>query len=50
MYNGDLTTLKNELIAKVTMGEMSIEDAYAKYEADGGAEGSKTIVDSLNAQ
>ncbi len=50
MYNGDLTTLKNELIAKVTMGEMSIEDAYAKYEADGGAEWSKTIVDSLNAQ
>lgn len=50
MYNGDLTTLKNELIAKVTMGEMTIEDAYAKYEADGGAEWSKTIVDSLNAQ
>lgn len=50
MYNGDLTTLKNELIAKVTMGEMTIEDAYAKYEADGGAEWSKSIVDSLNAQ
>ena len=29
---------------------MTIEDAYAKYEADGGAEWSKTIVDSLNAQ
>lgn len=48
--NGDLTTLKNELIAKVIIGEMTIEDAYAKYEADGGADWSQQIVDSLNAQ
>lgn len=47
-YNGDLTTLKNEIIAKVAMGEMTIEEGYAKYEADGGADWSKQIVDSLN--
>ncbi|MCM1262923.1 MAG: extracellular solute-binding protein [Butyrivibrio sp.] len=49
-YNGDLTTLKNQLIAQVALGEMTIDDAYAKFEADGGAEWSKMIVDSLNAQ
>lgn len=47
-YNGDLTTLKNSLIAKVVMGEMSIDDAYAQFEADGGAKWSQMIVDSLN--
>lgn len=49
MYNGDLTTLKNELIAKVAMGEMSYADAMAKFETDGGLAWSNTIVDSLNA-
>lgn len=49
-YNGDLTTLKNQLIAKVALGELSIDDAYAQFEADGGAEWSKMIVDSLNNQ
>ena len=48
MYNGDLTTLKNEIVAKVAMGEMTIEEGYAKYEADGGADWSQQIVDSLN--
>ena len=47
-YNGDLTTLKNEIVAKVAMGEMTIEEGYAKYEADGGADWSQQIVDSLN--
>lgn len=47
-YNGDLTTLKNSLIAKVAMGEMTYADAMAKYEADGGAKWSQMIVDSLN--
>lgn len=47
-YNGDLVILKNELVAKVIMGEMSYEDAMAKFEADGGANWSKLIVDSLN--
>lgn len=49
MYNGDLTTLKNELIAKVTMGEMTYDEAMAKFNSDGGADWSKQIVDSLNA-
>ena len=47
-YNGDLTTLKNEIIAKVAMGEMTVEEGYAKFEADGGAAWSQQIVDSLN--
>ena len=49
MYNGDLTTLKNELIAKVAMGEMTYDEAMAKFEADGGLGWSETIVESLNA-
>lgn len=49
-YNGDLTTLKNQLIAKVALGELTVEEAYAQFESDGGAEWSKMIVDSLNAQ
>ncbi len=49
MYNGDLTTLKNELIAKVIMGEMTYDEAMAKFEADGGKAWSDTIVASLNA-
>ena len=49
MYNGDLTTLKNELIAKVVMGELTYEDAMAKFESDGGKGWSDTIVESLNA-
>lgn len=47
-YNGDLTTLKNEIIALVITQGMSIEDAMTKYEADGGTAWSKTIVESLN--
>lgn len=49
MYNGDLTTLKNELIAKVSMGEMTYEAAMAKFESDGGKLWSEAIVASLNA-
>lgn len=47
-YNGDLTTLKNELIAKVVMGEITVDDAYAQFESNHGAEWSQAIVDSLN--
>ncbi|MBN1777255.1 MAG: extracellular solute-binding protein [Clostridiales bacterium] len=49
MYNGDLTTLKNELVAKVAMGEMTFDEAMAKFETDGGLAWSNAIVDSLNA-
>ena len=48
MYNGDLTTLKNELIAKVAMGEMTYADAMAEYAKQGQA-WSDAIVESLNA-
>ena len=48
-YNGDLTTLKNEIVAKVVAQNLSVEDAYKEYEAGHGAEWSKAIVDSLNA-
>lgn len=48
MYNGDLTTLKNGLIAKVIMGELTYEDAMAQYAAQGQA-WSDMIVEALNA-
>lgn len=47
-YNGDLTTLKNELIAKVAMGEMTYDDAMARFASEGQA-WSDAIVASLNA-
>lgn len=47
-YNGDLTTLKNSLIAKVAMGDMTYADAMAQYVAEGQA-WSDAIVESLNA-
>lgn len=46
--NGDLTTLKNTLVAKVIMGEMTYDEAMAKFEADGGKGWSDQIVASLN--
>lgn len=49
-YNGDLTTLKNSIIADVVVQGVSIEEAYARFEKDGGAEWSQMIVDSLNEQ
>lgn len=48
MYNGDLMTLKNSIVADVVVEGVSIEDAYARFEKEGGAEWSKMIVDSLN--
>jgi len=47
-YNGDLTTLKNELIAKVAMGQMTYDEAMAEYAKQGQA-WSDMIVESLNA-
>ncbi len=49
MYNGDLITLKRELVALVVTQGMSYEDAMARFKADGGADWSQKIVDSLNA-
>lgn len=48
MYNGDLTTLKNGLIAKVAMGELTYADAMAQFASEGQA-WSDAIVESLNA-
>ena len=47
-YNGDLTTLKNSIVADVIVQGVSIEEAYARFEKEGGADWSKQIVDSLN--
>lgn len=48
-YNGDLTTLKKEIVANVVTQGMSIEDEMKRFEEAGGAEWSQLIVDSLNA-
>ena len=47
-YNGDLTTLKNEIVALVVTQGMSVEDGMKKFESDGGLKWSNLIVDSLN--
>ncbi len=49
LYNGDLMTLKRELVALVATQGMSYDDAMARFAADGGAEWSAKIVESLNA-
>ncbi len=49
-YNGDLTTLKNSIVADVVVQGLSIEDAYKRFEDEGGAKWSQMIVDSLNEQ
>ena len=49
-YNGDLTTLKNEVIALVATGQKTVEEGYAYFKEKKGEDMSKAIVDSLNAQ
>lgn len=49
MYNGDLTTLKNKLIANVIMGEKTYEEAMEEYAKQGQA-WSDAIVEALNAK
>ena len=48
-YNGDLTSLKNEIVANVVVSGLSIEDEMKRFETEGGAEWSKMIVEALNA-
>ena len=48
-YNGDLMTLKKTLVANVVVQGMSIDEAYAEFEAGGGVDWSNAIVESLNA-
>ena len=47
-YNGDLTTLKNSIIADVVVQGVSIDEAFARFESEGGAEWSQMIVVFLN--
>ncbi len=48
-YNGSLTTLKNEMIAKVVMGTLTYDEALAAFNEAGGDLFSAAIVESLNA-
>lgn len=48
-YNGDLTTLKNSIIADIVTQGFSVEEGYDRFENEGGAEWSEMIVESLNA-
>jgi putative aldouronate transport system substrate-binding protein len=48
-YNGQLTTLKNEMIAKVVMGTLTYDEALAAFNEAGGDLFSAAIVESLNA-
>jgi putative aldouronate transport system substrate-binding protein len=47
--NGDLTTIKNQIIADIALGTISVEDGYKQFESEGGLEMSNEIVESLNA-
>lgn len=47
-YNGDLMTLKSSIIADVVVKGVSIEEAYQRFEDEGGANWSQMIVDELN--
>lgn len=47
--NGDLTTLKGEIIADIALGAITVEEGYARFESEGGLESSTIIVESLNA-
>ena len=47
-YNGDLTSLKNSIIADCVVQGISVEEGYKRFEQEGGAEWSQAIVDSLN--
>ena len=47
-YNGDLTTLKNSIIADCVIQGLPVEEGYARFEKEHGSEWSEAIVDSLN--
>ena len=46
--NGDLTSIKNEIIADIALGKISVEEGYERF-AEEGLAMSNTIVESLNA-
>ncbi len=47
-YNGDLITLKREIVANVVTQGMSIESEMKRFTDEGGAEWSQMIVEALN--
>ncbi|MBR6027858.1 MAG: extracellular solute-binding protein [Clostridia bacterium] len=46
--NGELTAIKSEIIADIALGNITVEEGYARF-AEEGLELSNEIVDSLNA-
>lgn len=46
--NGDLTMIKNEIIADIALGTISVEEGYKRFESEG-LDLSNEIVESLNA-
>ncbi|MBO7515525.1 MAG: extracellular solute-binding protein [Lachnospiraceae bacterium] len=48
-YNGEIVSKKNELIAKIAMGEYTLEEAYAEYKDGGYEDHAAEIVEQLNA-
>ncbi len=47
-YNGDLMTLKRSIVAEIVTQGVSVEDGYARFQAEHGQEWSDAIVESLN--
>ena len=47
--NGELTSIKSQIIADVALGTISVEDGYKTFVDEGGQELSDAIVESLNA-
>jgi putative aldouronate transport system substrate-binding protein len=47
--NGELTSIKSQIIADVALGTISVEDGYKTFVDEGGQEMSDAIVESLNA-
>jgi putative aldouronate transport system substrate-binding protein len=47
-YNGDLTTLKNTIVANIVTQGADYDSEMKRYVAEGGQEWSELIVDSLN--
>ena len=47
--NGELTSIKNQIVADIALGNISVEEGYKVFEQEGGKELSDIIVESLNA-
>ena len=47
--NGELTTIKSEIIADIALGTLTVEEGYQKFVDEGAQSMSDEIVESLNA-